>query len=334
MLEIVPHVAERSFSSPPSTNNEALPDFVFYDDLPEDFSDAVHVVNAPHKLPKSVQNLIRLQNEIAFRETGENIAMIPLAALEENYAIDGICLKKLKKKKKFDHFKLLMEELEALMESLQQTYRQARDVKFFHVAIRNDIDAHLETLSDRERARIMPHVGKYREEMREIRQTIAAHKKALTSSQPPGAETVRAIQEDLDNKTEKLESIYTRFHRRFSQILERRKQQAIMAGKIALVAADVLAGTGGLFAKAATLMFENSMPLQSSSASAYRGGYEGPSAAQASPRTAHSSSGPHTDRSSQTHSPRADWARAPGSSQDDQFRMRSPREEEPRNETH
>lgn len=333
MLEIVPHVAERSFSSPPSTNNEATPDFVFYDDLPDDFSDAAHVVNAPHKLPKAVQDFIRLQNEIAFRETGENISMVSLMALEANYVLDGVSLKKLAKKKKPDYLKFLMEQLEELMESIRKTYQQAWDVKVFHAAIRNDINAHLETLSDRERARIMPNVKRYKEEMRQIRQTITSHKKALTSSQPPDSGTIRAIQEDLDNKTSKLESIYTRFHRRFSQIKNRRKQEAIMAGKIALAVTDVLAGTGGLLTKAATLM-PDSMLLQFSSASEGRGGYEGPSVAQPSARTAHSSSGPHTDHSSQMRSPRAGSAHAPGSSQGGQSQTHSPREAEPRNETH
>jgi hypothetical protein len=334
MLEIVPRAAERSFYSPPSTNNEAPPGFVFYDRLPDDFGDATHVVNAPHKLPKAVQDLIRLQNEIAFRETGENISMISLAALEANYAVDGICLKKLTKKKKSDYLKLLMEQFQELMESLQQTYQQAWDVRFIHAAIKSDINAHLATLSGREMARIMPHVGRYRDEMRSIKQAIITHKKALTSSQPPDSETVRAIQEDLNNKTTELESIYTRFHRRFSQIRERRKQQAIMAGKIALAATDVFAGTGGMLTKAGMLMLENSMPLQFSSASEHRGGYEDPSVAQASARTARSSSGLHTGRSSQTHSPHAGWAHAPGSSQGGQFQTHNHHEEEPRNETH
>jgi hypothetical protein len=306
MTDIVPQ--EEPPESPSFTSFEDILrayDFVETEDDAAFEKDAseLHVVNAPHKLPKQVQDFIRLQNERAFRETGEALSMIPQVALESNYGFDGVTLKKLGKKKKKDYLKRFLEQMEEFIGAICQTYDRATEVKGLYNVVHNNIYSILENLDDDVVSEIMPKVGEYHAELHEAKQAIVAHKEVLKTAPSLDRKTVAAINEDLEIKAEKIVSIGQRFRTRVLNILSRREEEEEKESLSPDLRTHLMSDMRHA-AHDPTPHYHapvvDAMPLRFSSsagASAGRGGYEDPLAAPESESTEHSSSDPHTDRS-------------------------------------
>ncbi len=197
-------------------------DFAF--DMAEE--DGGHVVNAPHDLPPEVMNLIRLENERAFRETGEMIRAIPAFVLEK-YEIAGQRLKKISKKnEKAEYMRRFYLQMEEFFRHIGETFKKAGEVRAIYSAVKEEINSVLENLDSKDAEKLSPKAEQYKSELREIKETINTHRETLRRGENLDPSRVSEINRDLDAKTEEIRSIYGRFLRRLKALRGAEEEEA------------------------------------------------------------------------------------------------------------
>jgi hypothetical protein len=177
-----------------------------------------HTVNPPDNVPKEVRDFIRLQNEIAGRETGELIYMLSAEAIEDHYLNSDAPLKKMKKKDKRDYMKRFMEQMEAFINAICHTYGKAIEVKELHHRVKTHMVAVLESMDEKTAAKMLPHVERYNAELAEAKENVSIYKRILRDMRNPDHARVQEINQELEAESEKIANIQRRFQNRVEQV--------------------------------------------------------------------------------------------------------------------
>jgi hypothetical protein len=172
------------------------------------------------RLPTATRNFIRLQNEIAYRDTGETLSMLSPTLIESKYAIKGVRFRKLRsKQEKEEYLRRFLEEMEKFFHEVFHTYARAEAAEAYFQKVEQYIETTLKVMDKHQLKAFAPVIQEVRAELEQAKQEILEHKDTLTSQRLPNLNTVRQIDSDLDAKVAQLKQTTVSFKERFRNFL-------------------------------------------------------------------------------------------------------------------